>query len=384
VLGNIRLCHRSVPTRRVGRAGARESQPAKLAPHPTHSQPLNLSPSLSQEVKTADAAPEPPSASTDADGVAAAPTSPPPAPEKKAAAVPEGKAEIYIGFEKGDYAPRDGRTGRVIVDDPSKYPDRSVYVGGWPGGEVALKSWAPKAAAEAAKEEEGGSSGAPGGGGKKATPAIPKPAAGAKAAAAPIYLGHAKDDYAGRREGAPGRFIQDDPAKYPGREDLGPLISAIGGFAGGEVGVKTFAATGQIPVAAPGSGAGRRQFSPVALGLVVAGAAGLGGALLNSGVEVAEGVVEGLEGVGAAGGGAAAAGAATAAGRALLDPSTRTLLALGGGALAATGGIFAVRGAVMGARDRAAAAAETVADGAKAAAFWVLVFLAFKLVLEST
>lgn len=31
-------------------------------------------------------------------------------------------AEIYIGFPKGDYASREGRKGRVIKDDPTKYP----------------------------------------------------------------------------------------------------------------------------------------------------------------------------------------------------------------------------------------------------------------------
>jgi hypothetical protein len=31
-------------------------------------------------------------------------------------------AEIYIGFPKGDFAPREGRKGRVIKDDPTKYP----------------------------------------------------------------------------------------------------------------------------------------------------------------------------------------------------------------------------------------------------------------------
>lgn len=346
---------------------------------------LNLLPSLSpslpqQEVKTADATPEPPSEAAAAEASASEA-----APPKKAAApapapvVPEGKEQIYIGFEKGDYAPRSGRTGRVIVDDPAKYPDRTVYVGGWPGGEVALKSWAPKAAADAG----GGAEAAPSGAGAAKAPSIPKPT---KGGAAPIYLGHAKDDYTGRREGVPGRFIVDDPTKYPGREDVGPLISAVGGFAGGEVGVKAFAATGKVPVTDADAPA-RRQFSPVAILFVVAGAAGLGGALLNSGVEVAEGVVEGLEGAAVASGGgsgAAAAGAAAAAGRALLDPGTRTLLAVGGGLLALTGGIFGVRAAVMAARDRAAAAAETIGEGAKAAAFWVAVFLAFKLVLEST
>ena len=46
-----------------------------------------------------------------------------------------------LGFVKGDYAPREGRKGRVIVDDPSKYPGRDELglVGGWAGGEAALQ-----------------------------------------------------------------------------------------------------------------------------------------------------------------------------------------------------------------------------------------------------
>lgn len=48
------------------------------------------------------------------------------------------------GFVKGDYAPREGRKGRIVVDDPSKYPSREDFgpllsvVGGWAGGEAAL------------------------------------------------------------------------------------------------------------------------------------------------------------------------------------------------------------------------------------------------------
>jgi hypothetical protein len=33
-------------------------------------------------------------------------------------------AEIYIGFPKGDYARPEGRKGRVIKDDPTKYPGK--------------------------------------------------------------------------------------------------------------------------------------------------------------------------------------------------------------------------------------------------------------------
>ena len=48
------------------------------------------------------------------------------------------------GFVKGDYEPREGRQGRFIADDPSKYPDKDDIglfkgiSGGWAGGEAAL------------------------------------------------------------------------------------------------------------------------------------------------------------------------------------------------------------------------------------------------------
>lgn len=54
---------------------------------------------------------------------------------------PGSSDEVYIGFEKGDYAPRVGRKGRFVKDDPSKYPDRSPFTGGWAGGEAGLKAW---------------------------------------------------------------------------------------------------------------------------------------------------------------------------------------------------------------------------------------------------
>ena len=51
------------------------------------------------------------------------------------------KQEIYLGFAKGDYAPREGRTGRTIIDDGTKYPERNEYTGGWAGGETGLKQF---------------------------------------------------------------------------------------------------------------------------------------------------------------------------------------------------------------------------------------------------
>lgn len=79
-----------------------------------------------QEVKTAEKA-EP------AEG-AAAEAQASPEPEEEEPALVEAKDEegntlknekgetIYLGFEKGDYAPRDGRKGRTIVDDAERYP----------------------------------------------------------------------------------------------------------------------------------------------------------------------------------------------------------------------------------------------------------------------
>lgn len=46
-----------------------------------------------------------------------------PAVASPAAAAEDSNAqEIYLGFSKDDTAPREGRKGRVIKDDPSRYP----------------------------------------------------------------------------------------------------------------------------------------------------------------------------------------------------------------------------------------------------------------------
>lgn len=328
---------------------------------------------IKQEVKVSEPSAEAqePSASTSAPAAAAAA----PAAEAKPAAapapkpakpqVPEGKAEIYIGFEKGDYAPREGRVGRVIVDDPTKYPGRdNDFVGGWAGGEVGLKAFAAAGAAAAEQASTSGSSAS---------------AAAAKAKAkkaGKVYIGHEKDDYEARRLGLPGRFVDDDPAKYPDKEDVGPLLNAVGGFAGGERGVKAFAATGEIPLAPEGQGS--RQFSPLAFAGFVA-LVGAGGGLLLNGVE--ETVVEGADSPEAL---ALKGVASELANVAAVDGPQRAALTAAVAAAAALAGGLAVKAAVDGARARAAALGATIADGAKAAAFWVAVFFAFKLVIENS
>ena len=51
----------------------------------------------------------------------------------------EGGEQIYIGFEKGN---KDrSKAGRMIEDDPSRYPDRTQTTGGWSGGEKGLAAF---------------------------------------------------------------------------------------------------------------------------------------------------------------------------------------------------------------------------------------------------
>ena len=51
----------------------------------------------------------------------------------------EGGEQIYIGFEKGN---KDrSKAGRIIEDDPSRYPDRTQTTGGWSGGEKGLAAF---------------------------------------------------------------------------------------------------------------------------------------------------------------------------------------------------------------------------------------------------
>lgn len=122
----------------------------------------------------------------------------------------------------------------------------------------------------------------------------------------------------------------DNPAKYPGKDDIGPFreytaqhtpqgcasmpqqhssplasaayacpapclpsaaAGATGGFAGGEKGLKQFVATGEVTLRQPGQ-PGSRQTSPVAIaGLLVAAGAG-GGLLLNEVTDLGETAVK--------------------------------------------------------------------------------------------
>lgn len=110
----------------------------------------------------------------------------------------DAPSEIYIG------------KGKTVQDDPAKYPDRNgLGVGGWAGGEVQLKEWA-------------------------AVPFSPLDPKLRKALDAYAQKEDTKED---KKEGniyiGKGRFIKDDIARYPDRDWIG-----VGGWAGGEVGLK--------------------------------------------------------------------------------------------------------------------------------------------------
>eukprot|EP00884_Botryococcus_braunii_P003362 jgi/Botrbrau1/13026/Bobra.0389s0018.3 len=191
-----------------------------------------------------------------------------------------GSDDVYIGFEKGDYAPRIGRKGRFVKDDPSKYPDRSPFTGGWAGGEAGLKAWV---------QEYGKTAAAP----PTKKKAVEQPPASkvARAFGEPIYLGFGKDELEERKAGQRGRVIKDDPLRYPDKETIGPLTNVVGGFAGGERGLKLFVEEGDFIIADPEQA--RKQFSPLVVAAIVSVGVTAAALLLNSVGEVGEQVVGG-------------------------------------------------------------------------------------------
>lgn len=216
-----------------------------------------------------------------------------PARKRSSVRVAAGKdAEIYIGFTKGDYERPPGRKGRVIKDDPAKYPGREdmgpllSVVGGWAGGEAGL--WKLRDEYKASKQGSTQSATTKGPSspirqpsqskwGVKTTPSVGKDA---------IYVGFGKDEIELRKSGIQGRIIYDDAYKYPGRDDIGPLPSVVGGFAGGEAALKAFAETGELKLRAPGEPI-KRQFSPLVPAFMVVLVAAGGGLLLSAAGQLA-------------------------------------------------------------------------------------------------
>lgn len=183
----------------------------------------------------------------------------------------EPKQKLYIGFAKDDTQPREGRQGRFISDNPKKYPQRTELVGGWAGGELGLKQFV---------EEYNRAKANPPPSSQLKLGRDPKPIS---RGADPIYLGFGKTDIEDRRAGAKGRVIKDDARKYPQRD------AVVGGFAGGELGVKTFVEVGDVPLAE--SAKRRRQQSPLIVAGLVSLAATIGGLLLTEAGEVVQGAL---------------------------------------------------------------------------------------------
>ncbi|CAG9460567.1 unnamed protein product [Pedinophyceae sp. YPF-701] len=164
-------------------------------------------------------------------------------------AVRAGKEEeIYIG------------KGKKITDDPSKYPEKNEFVGGWAGGEVGLWSFRDeaKAGATAAPAEE-----------EPAEPAEPSEGVAeakwvdGRSVKARVVKQGGDTLYIGN-----GRFITDASYKYGGKEDVGAFPGATGGFAGGERGLQQFLETGDIEFT---DGRPTQGQSPLAGGFLIAG-----------------------------------------------------------------------------------------------------------------
>lgn len=165
--------------------------------------------------------------------------------------------------------------GRTVRDDPKKYPDRNELTGGWAGGEVGLKSFVKELSAQGAISKKADQS----------KPAhTPKPIASGRD---DIYIGFSKED---DRTGKKGRFLRDDAKKYPQRDSL------TGGFAGGELGLKKFVETGDVPIA-EGPGGIRQGQSPLITAAIVSIAGTVGASLVNGASNVGEKVVSETTGV---------------------------------------------------------------------------------------
>lgn len=143
--------------------------------------------------------------------------------EDQKAARQSGK-EIYIGFDKSDTSPRAGRKGRVVSDDPSKYPDRDPLSGGWAGGEVGLQSFIEEDKKSKQNIEKATIVSSRETGDKTEVKAVTEDGE-------EIYLGFSKSELEARKSGGRGTFIRDDPRKYPNKEDIGvfckPLLRLI-------------------------------------------------------------------------------------------------------------------------------------------------------------
>lgn len=138
-----------------------------------------------------------------------------------------------------------------------------------------------------------------------------------------------------------------------------------GGFSGGEVGLRKFVETGEVPFAPDGSR--RRQQSPLIVAAVLSASAVTGGLLLNDVSSVGEQFVTGATG-------------ASPSALAGLDENTKLILET---AVL----LFGIVATVVGGRALVGNITSSVKDGAARlatlAVFWVAVFIAARFVLDS-
>lgn len=243
-------------------------------------------------------------------------------PAAQEPALPQGIEKIYVG------------KGRYLEDDPSKYPGRdNAYTGGFAGGETGLKNFVAEKGipySSPTKEEP------------------PKISASTKKSG--IYVGK-------------GKYVDDDKSNTSQVMKLSARDSSlVGGFAGGEVGLKEFVATGEVPF-----GEGRKQQSS----LIVAGIVSLlgvaGGILFTDVGEFGEQVISGKTNV----------SPEVLSG---LDENTKFLLEAG---VLLTGVVASLIGgrALIGSFRKNLA--EGVTKASVLAVFWIAVFVAAQFVLDS-
>lgn len=236
----------------------------------------------------------------------------------------DGKARIYVG------------KGRYIEDDPSKYPGRdNAYTGGFAGGETGLKNFVAK---------EG----------------IPysSPKSAAAEGAQKASSGKTSGIYVGK-----GRFVEDDKSNASKVMKLSARDSSlVGGFAGGEVGLKEFVATGEVPF-----GEGKKQQSPLIVAGIVSILGVTGGILFTDLGQFGEEVISGKTNV----------SPEVLSG---LDENTKFLLEAG---VLLTG----VVASLIGGRALIGSFRKNLAEGVTKfgvlALFWMVVFVAAQFVLDS-
>jgi len=229
-------------------------------------------------------------ASAEPEGKASSSSSSPkaeePLPENRARPIGRGDDLIYVGKPKGEKEVNE-RT-KFIKDDERLYPGREDVgpllgaVGGFAGGEVGLKNYSAKGDigipdAEIRREILDTVGQTPE---KEFTTRDAKPIGPA--------LGKKRRDkiYVGKPKGAKDvddrkKFIQDDERLYPGKEDAGFFIGASGGFAGGEVGLKRFAESGDIGIKEDGAAGRGQPQSPLAVAFGLGGIAAFGSIILD-------------------------------------------------------------------------------------------------------